>query len=109
MNSVRHCLQLDKKCEPAATFSSRLPLDTSQINIEDRWNEIKVRVYDIRNPRSQMLERCKSTKHKSRYVPLFGKSYSRLKSSKFCPSDIIKVLQDACDLLDDYSFDNPKD
>ena len=105
INSVRHCLQLDKKCEPAATFSSRIPQDTSQLSIEERWYQIKMRVYDIRNPRSQVLERCYSRKTKASHIELnnvFGKPYSTLKSSKFCPSEMIKVLQDTCDLLYDY-------
>jgi len=105
MNSARHCLQLDKKCEPAATFSSRIPQDTSQISIEERWYQIKMRVYDIRNPRTQVLEKCNSRKTKLSHIEiqnLFGKPYYRLKSSKFCPSEMIKVLQDTCDLLGDY-------
>jgi hypothetical protein len=109
MNSVRQCLQLDKKCEPAATFSSRIPQDTSQLSIGERWYQIKMRVYDIRNPRTQVLERCYSRKTKASHIELqtlFGKPYCRLKSSKFCPSEMIKVLQDTCDLLDDYIQQN---
>ena len=105
MNSVRHCLQLDKKCEPAATFNSRTPQDTSQLSIGDRWYQIKMRVHDIRNPRTQVLERCYSRKSVSDDIELqhlFGKPYCKLKSSKFCPSESIKGLQDTCDLLDDY-------
>ena len=81
---MRHCLQLDKKCEPAATFSSRTPQDTSQLSIEERWYQIKMRVYDIRNPRSQVLERCYSRKIKASHIELnnvIGKPYSTLKSS----------------------------
>ena len=104
--NVRQCLQMDKKCEPAATFSSRLTADTNKLNIEDRWHLMKMRVYDIRNPRSRRLEWCNSGKSKLFSIhlePSFGKPYSTLKSSKFCPSAIIHVLKEVCDLLNDYS------
>ena len=109
MNSVRYCLQLDRKCEPAATFSSRLSLDMSKLNPDDRWNKIKLRVYDIRNPQTRMLEICHLGQKNSSQVLLdfsFGKPYSSLKSSKFCQSEVIKVIQEICDILDDHAQKN---
>lgn len=106
MNSVRYCLQLDRKCEPAATFSSRLSLDKAKLNPDDRWNKIKMRVYDIRNPQTRMLEICNLGQKNSSQVLLdfsFGKPYSCLQSSKFCQSEVIKVIQEICDILDDHN------
>ena len=73
---------------------------------------MKTRVFDIRNPRTRRLEWCNSGKTKSSLLelkPLFGKPYSTIKSSKFCPSAIINVLQGVCDLLDDYSSGDSND
>ena len=109
MNSVRHCLQLDRKCEPASTFSSRLPSDTSKLNPDDRWNKVKVRVYDIRTPPTRMLEISHIGQKNCSKVLLdfsFGKSYSSLKSSKFCQSELIRILQEICDILDDHAQKN---
>ena len=36
----------------------------------------------------------------------FGKSYSSLKSSKFCQSELIRILQEICDILDDHAQKN---
>ena len=109
MNSVRNCLQLDRKCEPASTFNSRLPSDTSRLNPDDRWNKIKMRVYDIRNPQTRMLEGCHISQKNQSKVLLdfsFGKPYSRLQSSKFCQSELIKIIQEICDIIDDHAQKN---
>ena len=107
MNSVRYCLQLNKKCEPAATFSSRVSLDTTQLSIKDRWHHLKMRVHEIRTPRTRIIERCYLEESQFKHVDicsLLGKPYSKIKSSKFCPSEAIEVLQDTCDLLDDFTY-----
>ena len=109
MNSVRNCLQLDRKCEPASTFNSRLPSDTSRLNPDDRWNKIKMRVYDIRNPQTRMLEGCHIGQKNQSKVLLdfsFGKPYSRLQSSKFCQAELIKIIQEICDIIDDHAQKN---
>lgn len=107
MNSVKSCLQLNRKCEPAVTFSSRINYNDLSSSMEDRCHNIKTRVHDIRSPRTQMLQRGKSLKDNYCDIHinfLFGKPYDNVQSSKFCPSEIIKVLQDTCDLMDDYTY-----
>ena len=107
MNSVKNCLQLDRKCEPAVTFSSRINCNDLSSSMEDRCHNIKTRVHDIRSPRTRMLERCKSVKDNYCDINInfiFGKPYDNVQSSKFCPSEMIKVLQDTCDLMDDYTY-----
>ena len=65
-----------------------------------------MRVYDIRNPQTRMLEICHLGQKNSSQVLLdfsFGKPYSCLQSSKFCQSEVIKVIQEICDILDDHN------
>ena len=104
VNSIRGCLQMDEKSETADTFNSQVSSTPNKLSFTKRWHQVKEKVLQIRIPKKPRRVEVCTLEASLELKPLFGKPYDKIRSSKFCPSSIIAVLDELYDLIKELNY-----